>query len=65
VDGRIVGGWGTRADGSVVTRLLDDVGREAERSLEAEAARLTEWLAPHPATIRFPAPLHRSLLSRT
>ena len=44
VDGRIVGGWAMRADGEVVTRLLEDVGREAARAVEAEAARLTEWL---------------------
>jgi hypothetical protein len=41
VDGRIVGGWAVRPAGEVVTRLLRDVGRETERTVDAEAAALT------------------------
>ena len=43
-DGRIVGGWATRAGGEVVTELLEDVGREASQAVDAEAARTTELL---------------------
>ena len=45
VDGRIVGCWVQDVDGSVRLCLLEKVGAEALRALEAEAARLTEWLA--------------------
>jgi hypothetical protein len=44
VDGRIVGGWAQRASGEVVARLLEDVGTETTRAIDAEAARLEAWL---------------------
>lgn len=62
VDGRIVGGWAMRADGEVVTKLLEDVGREASLSVDAEAARLTEWLKAARVVPRFPTPLHKELV---
>lgn len=43
-DGRIVGGWAHRADGSVRYELLEDVGKAATRSLERAAARLSDWI---------------------
>ena len=61
-DGRIAGGWATRADGEVVTRLLEDVGREASLAVDAEAARLTEWLQAARVVPRFPTPLHKELV---
>src|SRR5689334_21131740 len=45
-NGRIVGGWAQRPDGEVVTRLLEDVGSEAQAHIEAERARLRTWLGP-------------------
>lgn len=62
VDGRIVGGWAMRAKGEVVTKLLEDVGREASRSVDAEAARLSEWLKAAGVVPRFPTPLHKELV---
>jgi hypothetical protein len=61
VDGRVVGGWGQRGDGIVVVRLMEDVGREAEGAIEAEAARLTSWLGPARVTPRFRTPTEREL----
>jgi Winged helix DNA-binding domain len=62
VDGRIVGGWAVRkSDGSVAMRLLEDVGSEAAAAVDAEAERLTEWLAGVRFTPRFPTPLQREL----
>ena len=52
---------GVRADGEVVTKLLEDVGREASASVDAEAARLTEWLQAAAVVPRFPTPLHKEL----
>lgn len=43
-EGRVVGGWAQDAGGQLVCRFLEDVGREAEQAVEAEAARLTERL---------------------
>ncbi len=60
-DGRIVGGWGQRPDGRVVTRLLEDVGREGEAAVEAEAARLTAWLGGVKVVPRFRCPLEKEL----
>lgn len=61
-DGRVIGGWVQRKDtGEVVFRLLEDAGAEVAAAVEAEAARLTEWLGPVRITPRFPTPLQRQL----
>jgi hypothetical protein len=62
VDGRIAGGWALRAGGEVVTKLLEDVGVEAARAVEAEAARLAEWIRETRVVPRFPSPLHDELV---
>jgi hypothetical protein len=61
VDGRIVGGWGQRTDGEVVTRLLEDVGTEAAAAIDLEAARLAAWVGGVRVTPRFRSPLERDL----
>ncbi|TMC05497.1 MAG: winged helix DNA-binding domain-containing protein [Chloroflexi bacterium] len=43
-DGRVAGAWARRPDGEVAFRLLEDVGAEATRAVEAEAARLSAWI---------------------
>jgi hypothetical protein len=62
-DGRIVGGWAQLADGRIAMRLLEDIGREGNAAVEAEAARLTTWLGPVRITPRFRTPLERELTS--
>ena len=59
-DGRIVGGWRLQGTGEVDVQLLEDVGRNARREIDAEAARLTAWLAGVRVQPRFPSPLCRS-----
>jgi prepilin-type processing-associated H-X9-DG protein len=44
VDGRVVGCWVQDDVGVVEVLLLEEVTPSARRALEAEAARLTEWL---------------------
>jgi hypothetical protein len=61
-DGRVVGGWAQGKGGEVVTRLLEDVGLEAARQVEAEAARLSQWIGPLRVTPRFRTPLERELV---
>ena len=39
--------------------MLEDVGAEAKRALEREAARLTEWLGGKRVLPRFPSPLSK------
>jgi hypothetical protein len=62
VDGRIAGGWAMRANGEVVVKLLEDVGREAAGAVDAEAGHLTEWLQAARVVPRFPTPLHNELI---
>jgi hypothetical protein len=59
-DGRIVGGWNQTPSGEVFLQLLEDVPPEGRSALEAEAARLTEWLAGVRVAARFPSPLSGS-----
>jgi hypothetical protein len=61
-NGRIVGGWVVRTDGEVVVKVLEDVGREALLAIDAEAARLTDWLQATRVVPRFPSPLHKQLV---
>jgi hypothetical protein len=65
-DGRIVGGWVQRPDGSIAYELLEDVGKQAVRSVERAAARLSAWLgdARVSARGRRRAPLEQALLAR-
>ena len=60
--GRVVGGWAQRADGTVVTRLLEDVGRAATRAVDAAAVSVRDWLGEVRVTPRFRTPLERELV---
>ncbi len=61
VDGRVVGLWAQRENGEVIHRLLEDVGRERERDIGEEAARVHAWLGSHRVIPRFPNPTFREL----
>jgi hypothetical protein len=58
-DGRIVGAWGQDADGQVEVRLLEGVGRDAQRALQRRADELTEWADGVRVSPRFPSPLSK------
>ncbi|HEX7135819.1 MAG TPA: winged helix DNA-binding domain-containing protein [Iamia sp.] len=60
-DGRIVGGWAQRPDGTVAVDLKLDVGAETVSAVEAEAERLAVWFDGVVATPRFRSPLEREL----
>nr|WP_106960911.1 winged helix DNA-binding domain-containing protein [Streptomyces sp. 351MFTsu5.1] len=66
-NGRVVGGWGQRADGEIVWRLLDTegVGREAEAAIAREAARLRGWVGATWVRPRFRTPLEKELAEAT
>ena len=61
LNGRVVGGWVQRKDGEVAWQLLEDVGTEAERLVDARAAALREWLAELRFVPRFRTPLEQEL----
>jgi hypothetical protein len=60
-DGRIVGGWAQRKDGAIAVRLLEDVGDEAVRAVEAEAERLGQWFGDARISPNFLPPFQRAL----
>jgi hypothetical protein len=60
-NGRVVGGWAGRKDGEMAFRLLEDVGAEAVRAIEAEAEQLAAWLGEAKVTPRFATPLAKEL----
>ncbi len=62
-NGRIVGGWAQRKDGTLAWRLLDDPGREARTAIKAEAERMTAFLAERRFTPAYRTPLERELAS--
>lgn len=64
-DGRIVGGWHQEDGGEVVVHLLERVDPAVRRALDAEAGRLTEWLAGSRVAQRFPSPLTRRMAPRS
>jgi hypothetical protein len=60
-DGRVVGGWSQRRDGDVAFRLLEDVGEDAVRAVEAEAERVAGWLGDVRFSPGFLPPFQREL----
>jgi hypothetical protein len=60
-DGRIVGGWAQRKNGTLAYKLLEDVGAEAERAIDSAAHDLGGRLGEVRITPRFRTPLEREL----
>lgn len=60
-DGRVVGGWAQRRSGEIVIALLEDVGSDIRRAIEAEAERTREWLGPTRIVPRFRTPIEQEL----
>ena len=62
-DGRVVGGWAQRRDGTVAVELLEPVDAAMRERIDAEAANLSEWLDGTVVTPRFRTPLEKRLAS--
>jgi hypothetical protein len=60
-EGRVVGGWTQRRDGEIVYRLLEDVGADAVRAVDAEVVRLAAWLGEVRLAPGFLPPFQRAL----
>ena len=61
LDGRIVGGWAQRPDGSVAVELLESLLARARTRIAAEAERIQVWLGGTVVKPRFRTPLERRL----
>jgi hypothetical protein len=61
VDGRVVGGWAQRRTGEVVYVLMEDVGRDAEQAIDAEAERVRAWIGETHVSGSFPTPTEKAL----
>lgn len=61
VDGRIVGAWHQRADGSIAVHLTADVGAATRAALDARADELASLLGEVRFRVRFPPPLQAQL----
>ncbi|HLZ30090.1 MAG TPA: winged helix DNA-binding domain-containing protein [Chloroflexota bacterium] len=60
-DGRIVGGWAQRKNGTIAYKLFEDIGAVAERAVESAAHDLGSRLGQVRVTPRFRTPLEREL----
>jgi hypothetical protein len=60
-DGRIVGAWAQRTNGTIAYKLLEDIGAAAEHAIEARAHSLATWLGSMRIIPRFRTPLEREL----
>ncbi|MGW7535754.1 winged helix DNA-binding domain-containing protein [Amycolatopsis sp. NPDC054798] len=60
-DGRIVGAWAHRPSGEIAVRLLEDIGAEKTAAVDAEAARLSEWLGEARVVPKFRTPAEKEL----
>ncbi len=63
VDGRIVGSWVQRRDGTIALRLLDPVDAARREEIHEAAAHLRELLGDVRFSVRFPAPVQADLLA--
>jgi hypothetical protein len=60
-EGRIVGGWATRAGGEIAWRLLEDVGAEARQAVGEAVDQLQPRLGGRAVVPSFRTPLEREL----
>ena len=63
VDGRVVGGWAQRRDGSIAQRLLAPVTADQQRMIDVEIERVRATLGDTRFSVRFPAPQQAALLA--
>jgi hypothetical protein len=63
VDGRVVGSWAQRQDGTIALGWLTDVPPARRAQVEASARVLEGELGDTRFTVRFPAPIQAELLS--
>jgi hypothetical protein len=60
-DGRIVGGWHQRVDGSIEVHLLEKLNRTAAAAIDVRADELAVWLGEHRPKPGYPSPISKAL----
>lgn len=60
-DGRVIGGWGQGADGSIAVALLERVDRATRARVRQEQTTLAECLGDIRIIPRFRTPLEKEL----
>ena len=60
-DGRVVGGWAQRRDGQIAFKLLEDIGSDGQKAVQAAAGRLQLWFGSVRVTPGFRTPLEKEL----
>lgn len=60
-DGRVVGGWTQRTDGTIAFRLFDDIGADGTAAVGDAAGKLEAWLSDVRVKPRFPTPIDKEL----
>ena len=61
VDGRVLGGWAQRQDGTIVYEIFEDVDAKASVQIKQRAASLEAWLGDMVFIPGIRTPLERSL----
>jgi Winged helix DNA-binding domain len=64
-DGRVVGAWIQGPDGEIDVGYLERVDARTRKRIDAERARLRDWLGEVRIKPRFPTPFHLELASGT
>ncbi len=60
-DGRVIGGWSQRRDGTVAYAILEKVGAEAKAIIAEKAREVEAWLGGLVVTARFRSPMDLDL----
>jgi hypothetical protein len=60
-NGRVVGGWAQRKNGTIAFKLLEDIGSTLDKRVSHAAEFLGNWLGDVRVTPRFRTPLEREL----
>lgn len=65
VDGRVVGAWAQRHDGSIALLLLERLPKSRRADIDAAAEHLRSVIGDTRISVRFPAPADKQLLGAT
>jgi hypothetical protein len=60
-NGRVVGGWAQRADGTIAYRLFEDISTDGTQLVADTAGRLETWLGEVRVKPRFPTAIDKEL----
>ncbi|MGY4720707.1 winged helix DNA-binding domain-containing protein [Naumannella huperziae] len=62
-DGRVVGTWAQRADGEIRIHWFEEVPARRRHEITTRAEEVAGWIGETRFRVRFPSPLHKTLLT--